>query len=334
MVFNLNIIISNSGGLSSLLTLTVISAFIYQFIYKYWSYFTDRNIKYVRGIPLFGTNYKMIFGQEAPGPAVQRLYKTFPTEQIIGMYDMGGFPLYVVRDPNLIKQIGIQDFNCFMNHSFDIGEKTDPLMAKNLFFIKNQPWKDMRSTLSPAFTGSKMRLMFSLMTDCSENFVKYLGIEMKTIDMNDGVYEMKELFSRFANDTIATCAFGLKVNSLKDKNNDFFLTGKSMSKNSTSVLLKLFGFGAFPKLMNSLKIRIINERDEDFFRDVLRKTLEHRRSNKIVRNDMISLLTQAADGKICLNDLDNKNENVGFATSDEYIVRSNKKVKGKIHLHW
>ena len=38
--------------------------------------------------------------------------------------------------------------------------------------------------------------------------------------------EMKNLFSRFANDAIATAAFGIEVDSLNDPENEFYLMGK------------------------------------------------------------------------------------------------------------
>lgn len=35
-------------------------------------------------------------------------------------------------------------------------------------------------------------------------------------------HEMKDLLTRYANDVIATCAFGVNVNSVEIPNNDFF----------------------------------------------------------------------------------------------------------------
>lgn len=41
--------------------------------------------------------------------------------------------------------------------------------------------------------------------------------------------DVKDLTSRYANDVIASCAFGLKVNSYKDENSQFYAMGKSAS---------------------------------------------------------------------------------------------------------
>jgi cytochrome P450 len=41
-------------------------------------------------------------------------------------------------------------------------------------YVAGQRWKDMRSTLSPAFTSSKMKTMFVLMSDCCQQLVDFL----------------------------------------------------------------------------------------------------------------------------------------------------------------
>ena len=57
--------------------------------------------------------------------------------------------------------------------------------------------------------------------------------------------DFKLLFTRFSNDVIATAAFGLQVDSLKDKNNEFYTTA-----------LKTIEFG-FESLVRFLLIIIV-----------------------------------------------------------------------------
>lgn len=71
-------------------------------------------------------------------------------------------PCLFVRDLDLIKHITVKDFENFPNHDSLISEKTDPVLSLNLFSLEGVKWKEMRSTLSPAFTGSKMKTMFVL----------------------------------------------------------------------------------------------------------------------------------------------------------------------------
>lgn len=80
----------------------------------------------------------------------------------------------------------------------------------------------MRNTISPSFTSSKMRLIFNLMQDCAEQFTDNLA------NNNAKVIEMKDVASRFANDVIATTAFGIECDSLTEKDNTFYLMGKDL----------------------------------------------------------------------------------------------------------
>lgn len=101
----------------------------------------------------------------------------------------------------------------------------------------------MRSTLSPCFTSSKMKVIFSLMTECAEEYVNYFLKQKKAIDI-----ELKDITTRFTNDVIATVAFGAKCDSINEKNNEFYRMGKKTTTFSYFLILKFFLFVMVPKL--------------------------------------------------------------------------------------
>jgi cytochrome P450 family 9 len=147
----------------------------------------------------------------------------------------------------------------------------------------------MRMPLSPAFTGSKMRLMFQFLTECTMDHLNNMLKEAKTKPFE---LEMKELFQRFGNDIIATCSFGIKIDSLKDKNNEFFEHGKRITNLDGFNGIKFLGFMRFPKLMNILKLKIIDDKAKVFFQSIVQSNIKYREENKVVRHDMIDLLIQ------------------------------------------
>lgn len=118
----------------------------------------------------------------------------------------------------------------------------------------------MRATLSPAFTGSKMRQMFELITECSEGIVKHF---MKRAENGEKIdVEMKDLFSRYTNDVIATCAFGIKINSFDDPKNSFYTNGKElMDFGSAKSGMRFFIGFVFPKIARFFDLRYINKTD-------------------------------------------------------------------------
>lgn len=221
---------------------------------------------------------------------VEDLYKDFPNERCNGLYSIMK-PQLLIRGPDLIKQIAVKDFDHFMDHGSIISMDVDPLFAKTLGALKGQQWRDMRATLSPSFTSSKMRFMFNLMADCAQEFVEHFK-ETDTQNM-----EMKDIFTRFTNDVIATTAFGIKVNSLKDKENEFFLLGKDFTSFGLEKMLRTIGYLLFPSVMKFFKISITSSKFTDFFHGIIKETIEVRETKGVIRPDMIHLLLESRRGK-------------------------------------
>lgn len=45
-------------------------------------------------------------------------------------------PIVILKDLELIKQIGVKDFDHFVDHRVFMDEDADPLFGKNLFFLR------------------------------------------------------------------------------------------------------------------------------------------------------------------------------------------------------
>jgi cytochrome P450 family 9 len=65
---------------------------------------------------------------------------------------------------------------------------------------------------------------------------------------------MKDLFKRYTNDVIATSAFGIGCDSLKNPKNEFYEMGKDVTNFAGVRALIFFGYMLSPKLM---KVRIL-----------------------------------------------------------------------------
>lgn len=201
-----------------------------------------------------------------------------------------------------------------------------------MFVLKDQKWKDMRSTLSPAFTVSKMRLMFDLVTECAQEFCSHLKNEIKTKPV---VYDSIDLFQRVATDMIGTSAFGIKVNSLKDRNNDFFKMGQALTNFEGLNALKFVAYMSIPTIMKLLRIRfLLSDEDTAYLRQMVHSNMEYREANNIVRPDMIHLLMEAKNGILQHDNVKEMDDDAGFATVQESDVgKSSRKLQSKISAH-
>lgn len=171
----------------------------------------------------------------------------------------------------------------------------------------------MRSTLSPVFTGSKMKQMFYLLAEVGQQMSDYL----KTVVPTDGVMEMKDTLSRFTMDVIASTNFGIKINSLRDRDNEFYEKVQStVSFKDRWVHIKLGMCLVAPKLAKLLRLAIIPAHKYKFFLDLMSNTERVRKETKIHRPDLISILIDLKRGSL-MPEESSQNDDIGFATVQE-----------------
>lgn len=287
-VFNVNWII---------LWVTLLLFGFYHIVLRKWTFFSDRGVKYIRGNWFVGLLYETMRGKESLSDTMKRIYDKYPQEHFVGAYNLGK-PVYIIRDLDLIKKIAIQNFDHFVNHEGGLGEFS-PLLSRSLILRRDQEWKNMRSTLSPVFTGNKMRQMFGLMQDTATAVCKNVK-EAATHDESpdSGVFDLKELYQRTAIDIIASCAFGLKVDSLTEKDNEFFLAGKNITQFKAAQIIKIIMGSIIPTLMKKLGVQLMDKKLDEFFRDIILSTITHREKRNIQRPDMIQLLMEAKAGTL------------------------------------
>lgn len=218
----------------------------------------------------------------------------------------------MINSPELAKELCIKYFDSFTDHRVILDEKVDVLFGKSLISLKGEKWRNMRATLSPAFTGSKMRKMFDLIRVCSTNSIATIQETMP----NEKEFEMKDFFTNFTVDVIATCAFGLEVNSFKNPKNEFKeIALKSSRPNGFLLFVKMIGIMMFPKLMRMLDIGFLEKSTSEFFRTTITGAMKYREANSITRPDMIQLLMEAKKGKLKTTEEDKTTD--GFATVEE-----------------
>lgn len=191
-----------------------------------------------------------------------------------------------------ITQVCIKDGETFLDHRFTVDPEVEPIVGRNLFAIKGARWKKMRKVLSPAFTLAKMRFMFQLIRECTERTLTHVESHL---DKQQGYnFEALDFLSRFANDIIATTAFGLEVNSLKQPDNDFYKHGRIISCLGTVLFtLKFIVSNTLPWVMRTFRIKILEKDSVDYFRKIILETMHSRENSEVLRPDLLHLLLEA-----------------------------------------
>uniref|UniRef100_A0A1Y1L0G7 Cytochrome P450 n=1 Tax=Photinus pyralis TaxID=7054 RepID=A0A1Y1L0G7_PHOPY len=269
-------------------SLSLAALLFYLNVSKRFSYWKNKGIPYSKPIYFLGNFASNVFRIKSFETIVEECYKEFPKSRYSGMYQFR-IPVLLIRDPELVKQVTIKDFDVFPEHTRVIPLDAEPLFSKNLFnMLHDEGWHDMRATLSPTFTASKMRAVFTLMRQCSDQFVNYYKQSKGNVSV-----DLKDAFTRFANDVIGTSAFGVTCDSLTHKNNEFYVMGKALTNFSGLRSLRFFSYTISPFFSKLLRIRILNTKLEEFFKSLIRETLAIRTQKNIIRADMIQLLMEA-----------------------------------------
>ncbi|KRT84340.1 cytochrome P450, partial [Oryctes borbonicus] len=299
--------------LTTILITTVF--FLIRKLMKRYTYWTIRGVKQRKQIYILGDNASIFFKKESFFEMMVNLYRTFPEERYIGMYQ-GMLPTLLVRDPEIIKQITVKEFDRFLNHRSFIPDSIEPLWSRNLIVLKDAAWRDMRSALSPSFTSNKMKIMFSLMTDCSNIYIDYFLKQGKKINM-----ELKGITTRFTNDVIASAAFGIKCDSINEKENDFYMMGDKLISLILKRNVRFFLYSIAPRLCEILKLRLFPIKTLNFFVKIIKEAIHMRETQGIVRPDMINQLLEARKGKVC-DDSSTEVIDTGFATVQESSIHT------------
>lgn len=305
-------------GFLALLALVAVVYYLYTTNKRCHNYWANLGIKFIKPIPILGNTFRSMSMKLSFVQELEDFYKRSPNDRYIGLYQFFS-PTLLIRDLSLIKRITVKDFDHFTDHPTYIPPESDRLWNGNMFAAKGDHWRMLRHTLSPSFTGSKMKMMYGLMTDCAARFTEFFREEYTDCKAVD----VKDMFTRYTNDVIATCAFGTECDALRNPTAELYVLGREATDFSGIRMLKFLLYGLSPKLMMLLKIKIFSTKVSDFFTKLVTENIREREKTNLVRPDMIHLLMQARKGVLKNDEDDSKNtENIsGIA-----------EIKGKIDL--
>ncbi|XP_014477670.1 PREDICTED: cytochrome P450 9e2 [Dinoponera quadriceps] len=268
----------------TILLSVAIGALSIHYLFKHFNFFKRHGLIHAPSIPILGCMAPVLFRQTSFTEILQDVYNYNPDAKYLGFYGMTQ-PIIMLRDPELIKEILIKNFDSFPNRRGFV-EINDPLSAKNLFSLRDQKWHDVRTLLSPAFTTSKLKAMFVLMSECAVDFTEFLS----ETSADKSEIDMKDAFTKFTTDVIATCAFGIKVDTMRNPTNRFFIYGKEITNFQGVRGIKFLTFKMFPKLAHFLGLKMISEKIVNFFKNIVETTIVSRDAENITRPDMIQLM--------------------------------------------
>ncbi|XP_054165716.1 cytochrome P450 3A2-like [Oppia nitens] len=250
------------------------------------SYWSARNIDGPKPLSIFGN---LLDKYSTAKPLLElQWYRQFG--RLYGTYT-GPLHDLTIADPELIKQILVKDFHRFRNRrDVRISEQSsrEPMM-NHMFSARDDTWKRLRAIASPTFTSGRLRKLFGLIGECCDDFVDHL----------DGLAERREpidakkVMGHLTMDVIGRCAFATKPNTYTDPDDQFTRSANSLFYIPLWRIVLLIVLPA--KLMSQPFFwrRLLRLGGVDFFINLSRKLMAHRRQTNTKYNDFLQLLMDA-----------------------------------------
>uniref|UniRef100_A0A336LBG7 CSON008156 protein n=1 Tax=Culicoides sonorensis TaxID=179676 RepID=A0A336LBG7_CULSO len=268
-----------------ILTLIGILFFVFLCIYLYarnqYKFWEKRSIPHSK--PKFPTGTFDFGGKKHLAEIFNERYVKRGQNEFLGGFIMF-HPTIEVYDVQLAKDIMGKDFNYFTNRGSYVNTRDDPLTG-HLFNLEGDQWKVMREKLTHVFTSGKMKLMFELVKNIGEEFVKAIERELKFGNSID----VKEFCARYTTDVIGQCAFGIECNSLVNPDAEFRVIGRKVFK--INKFKQLFTFN-FQGLARKLKMQLFAKDVINFFVNAIHDLVDYREREKIERFDLIGFMMQ------------------------------------------
>jgi cytochrome P450 family 6 len=275
--------------------LVCVLAVVYAYFKESFTYWKKRNVPYVAPIFPFGNVADALFFRKPIAHVNEEFYKKLEGEKYGGVFAFTK-PIFLFRDPDIIKNVLVKDFFSFHDHARFIDEEIEPLTG-HLFLLRGSRWRNLRVKLSPTFTSGKMKMMFQALVDCGHE----LGSILEKYASNEEVIEIKDILARYSTDIIASCAFGTQCNCLKNPDAEFRQWGRKIFEPSFRNAVTGIFNQLFPKVLSVLRLGPIDPKVSKYFRNMVEDTVNYRERNNITRNDFMQLLIQIKN-KVNLED--------------------------------
>ncbi|TRY76240.1 hypothetical protein TCAL_09228 [Tigriopus californicus] len=278
-----------------------IAIFVVFVFYIYWS-LTKNYGKFEKqglfSIPpklLFGNNQDLFLQTKPMITCYREFYNQFGNNKCGICYE-GPEAKFYVKDPELIKQVMIKDFDHFVDLNFIPKELAN--MPVNEFGLANalgDEWRALKSSITPAFSLKNIK---NIGTNIN-------GPALDVIDSlkkcQNGVANMELYSGYFAMDCIGRIVFSIDFQTTKSGGNDFVKYGDGFFESWRFAFASLI-----PSVAKNLNFAMFNPKSTGFFLKLAHSVLSGRDGTNAYPPDVLGLMMKIRDGKLIPEDDDEK----------------------------
>lgn len=214
----------------------------------------------------------------------------FKNEKVFG-YFMMGQPTVVINDEELAKKVMIKDFDHFSllrKFGYKDDSKENKMVHSSMTAMNTEDWKKWRGLFTKVFTSTKLKLMVPHFAKVGRQMEEYVeGVVGEDIDLRD-------LFSKYALDGLASGAYGLEIDSFQDPGSYFRKMAMTIAGapgfTSPWDMPRIMLLMIAPSIAKLFKVPILPKQPALFMADIIERTIEDRAKSGERRNDLIDLV--------------------------------------------
>jgi len=235
-------------------------------------------------VPFLGNAGRTLFNPNIVPKLHLEWYKKYG--KVYGMYFFR-LPFLMVGDPDMIKEILIKEFPKFHDRRSMV-EFRRPY-NKMLSIVPGQKWKDLRTTLSPTFSASKIKQMMSFMNEAVDTLIQKVDKVSKTGEIVDFHRWLQSLTM----EVILSTAFGVKAETQTVENDPITEMAKKATSPKPIVGLLMLPFGA--ELFKYIRDPFNFDKIGSVAAKIIAERTKARGGSKAQRKDMLQLMLDAKE---------------------------------------
>lgn len=205
-------------------------------------------------------------------------------------------PVIMLTDPTIVSDMFVRDNQKMFNRQ-NVGDpKNDPL-GNNIISMHGQEWQRTRSSLSPAFTPSRLKNILPVVKRVSKRLENFIAIN-ETI-------EAYNMMFRVMTDIITSWIFSVNVDSVSSPNrmNEFYDSSMKFFSTSWYASFKNLMMFFVPSMYRLLRMKTLDRKSEKFFRSFIDDIIVKR---KMPRDSFTDYMQFLFDRKECQGKIDNE----------------------------
>ncbi|EDV99440.1 probable cytochrome P450 6t1 [Drosophila grimshawi] len=254
-----------------------------------------RGVPYIPATPFVGNVWRLLRSCCCFGDQFRELYESpcAKGHAYLGIHVLHNHAL-LLREPALIKRILVEDFAQFSSRFETTDAIGDTMGSQNLFFSKYEVWRETHKIFAPFFAAGKVRHMYGLLQKIGQQLEQHMARQLAASDTDGHTLELevKQLSALFSTDIIASLAFGLDANCLRQPDAEFRRLCVEVNEPRPKRLLHLFTMFFFPRCSRQLRTHLYSEEYERFMRQSMNWAMEQRAASGEQRHDLIDIFLQ------------------------------------------